>query len=159
MKYFAYGMNTNLDSMRIRCPGARVIGVGWLDDYEFVFRTHADIQKEPGSICYGVLWEINTAHLRSLDMLEGYPHYYTRFKIPVNFNNKKVKAYVYQMNDQEYVSEPSAGYLDMVTEGYTQNGVPINQIDTAINMVSCYTSPRMTVEYPFTWLPTIRDCV
>lgn len=158
MKYFAYGMNTNLDQMARRCPGAASLGPAWLDDYEFVFRTHADIVKSPGSICYGVLWDIAPNHLQALDALEGYPYYYTRFRVRVNLGDHFVYALTYQMNDQTYIQEPGAGYLEMVRDGYEQNGVPTAQIDHAINMV-CSPLTTTNAEYPFTPYVTTKDFV
>jgi len=158
MKYFAYGMNTNLSSMSSRCPTARCIGPAWIDNYEFVFRTHADIAESPGSICYGVLWDISKADLKSLDSLEGYPYYYTRFRVRVNLGDHFVYAITYQMTDQTYIQEPGRGYLDMVREGYTHNGVPTDQIDQAINMV-CLSQDWTSAEYPYTWPATTRDFV
>jgi gamma-glutamylcyclotransferase (GGCT)/AIG2-like uncharacterized protein YtfP len=156
MKYFAYGMNTNLDQMAGRCPGAVSLGPAWIDDYKFVFRTHADIVKSAGGICYGVLWDITPTHLKALDALEGYPYYYTRFRVRVNLGDHSVYALTYQMIDQSGVQEPGAGYLEMVTEGYQQNGVPTAQIDHAINMI-CSTSNATNTELVNTWSPTTRD--
>jgi len=158
MKYFAYGMNTNLAEMALRCPTAVSLGTAWIDDYEFVFRTHADIQKSPGSICYGVLWDISKQDLKSLDALEGYPYYYTRFRVRVNLGDHFVYALTYQMNDQTYIQEPGSGYLEMVRTGYKQNGVPTNQIDHAINMV-CSSLIATNAESLFTQLQTIKDFV
>lgn len=158
MKYFAYGMNTNLDEMARRCPGAVSLGAAWLDNYELVFRTHADIAKSPGSICYGVLWDIAPAHLQALDTLEGYPYYYTRFRVRVNLGDHFVYALTYQMNDQSYLQEPGAGYLQMVTEGYQQNSVPADQIDRAINMV-CSSLTKTKTEWYNTWSPTAQAYV
>lgn len=126
-------MNCNLDEMARRCPTAVCLGPAWIDNYEFVFRTHADIEKVPGSRCYGVLWDIDTACLKSLDMLEGYPYYYRRFRVRVNQDNKFVHALVYQMNDQTYLQQPPPGYLDMVSEGYISNNVPTDQIKKALS--------------------------
>ena len=158
MKYFAYGMNTNLDQMARRCPGATSLGPARIDNYEFVFRTHADIVKSPGGICYGVLWDINSEDLKALDALEGYPYYYTRFRVRVILDDHFLYALTYQMNDQSRIQEPGAGYLEMVTEGYQQNGVPTDQIDHAINMV-CSSSTTTNTEYPFTQYATTRDFV
>ena len=144
MKYFAYGMNTNLDQMAARCPGAVSLGLAWIDDYEFVFRTHADIEKSPGGRCYGVMWEIDDNNLRALDMLEGYPYYYTRFEIvahTIDTSYYKVNALVYQMTNQEYIQEPGSSYLEMVREGYAQHKVPQTQLDDAINII------YSTIEY------------
>ena len=132
MKYFAYGMNTNLDEMRRRCPGAVSLGAAWIDGYEFVFRTHADIVRTPGGRCHGVLWDISSQDLKALDALEGYPYYYTRFRVRVNCGDHFVYALTYQMTDQSYTQAPAAGYLEMVTDGYQQNQVPADQISRAI---------------------------
>lgn len=158
MKMFAYGMNTNLDEMAHRCPGATSLGPAWIDNYEFVFRTHADIVKSAGGICHGVLWDITPAHLKALDALEGYPYYYTRFRVRVNLGDHFVYALTYQMNDQSYIQEPGAGYLQMVTEGYQQNDVPLDQIDHAINM-TCSSLTKTNAEYPFTQYATTKDFV
>ena len=158
MKYFAYGMNTNIAEMERRCPKAVCLGAAWIEDYEFVFRTHADIAESPGGICYGVLWDITRADLQALDRLEGYPYYYTRFRVRVNLGDHFVYALTYQMNDQTYIQEPSRGYLEMVTEGYQQNAVPTNQIDQAINMV-CLSQDWTSAEYPYTWPATTKAFV
>lgn len=158
MKYFAYGMNTNLDQMATRCPTARCLGPAWIKDYEFVFRTHADIAQSPGSICYGVLWDITKKDLQALDRLEGFPYYYTRFRVRVNTGDSFVYAITYQMTDQTYIQEPSSGYLEMVREGYQDNGVPTDQIDRAINMV-CLSQDWTSAEYPYIWPATTRDFV
>jgi len=158
MKYFAYGMNTNKDEMNRRCPTAECVGPAWIDDHELVFRTHADIARSPGNICHGVLWDISMQDLQALDTLEGYPYYYTRFLVKVNTGKSFVFAITYQMTDQTYLQQPGVGYLEMVREGYEQNGVPVDQIDQAINMV-CSSLTEMTTEYPTSWLPTMRDFV
>jgi gamma-glutamylcyclotransferase (GGCT)/AIG2-like uncharacterized protein YtfP len=157
MKYFAYGMNTNLDQMARRCPGAVCLGMAWADNYQFEFRTHADIEKLPGARAYGVLWDIDKTHRRALDSLEGFPYYYTRSYIMVNTGEYLVSAMTYQMVDQTEIAMPGQGYLDMVAEGYQENGVPLVQLDEAINRI-CSMSPTMT-EYPYIWSPTTKDYV
>jgi gamma-glutamylcyclotransferase (GGCT)/AIG2-like uncharacterized protein YtfP len=158
MKYWAYGMNTNLDSMSSRCPGAVCLGHAWINNYEFAFRTHADITKKLGARCHGVLWDISLDDLQALDRLEGFPYYYTRFHVKVCTDNFFVFAMTYQMTDQSHTQSPGPGYLETVIEGYEQNGVPIDQIDHAINMTCC--SPIATnLEYPYTQCAMTKDFV
>ena len=159
MKYFAYGMNTNLDEMAHRCPGATCLGPAWVDSYELCFRTHCDIAYNQASKVHGVLWDINVDNLRALDALEGYPHYYTRFGVRVRQGRIWYNALVYQMNNQNWLAEPSQFYLVCVREGYTQNNVPQKQIDDALNMVSCYLSTKMKTESNGIWSPMIGDYV
>ncbi len=128
MKYFAYGMNTNLDEMAARCPGAVCLGPAWINDYALVFRYFADIEPEAGGWCDGVLWEITDDNLQALDRLEGYPWHYTRFTVLVHTDRGSDTALVYQMTDQSYEQPPSGHYYNMVAEGYVQNSVPTDQL-------------------------------
>ena len=128
MKYFAYGMNTNLEQMAARCPGAVCLGPAWINDYALVFRYFADIEPEAGGWCDGVLWEITDDNLAALDRLEGYPWHYTRFTVAVHTDRGSDTALVYQMTDQSYEQPPSGHYYNMVAEGYVQNSVPTDQL-------------------------------
>ena len=128
MKYFAYGMNTNLTQMSARCPGAVCLGPAWIDNYALVFRHFADIEPEVDSYCDGVLWEITEDNLRALDQLEGYPYHYTRFSVVVNTDRGADTALVYQMVDQSFEQPPSNHYFNTVYEGYAQNSVDTHQL-------------------------------
>ena len=128
MKYFAYGMNTNLTQMAARCPGAVCLGPAWIDNYALVFRHFADIEPEVDSYCDGVLWEITDDNLVALDALEGYPYHYTRFSVVVNTDRGTNTALVYQMVDQSFEQPPSNHYFNTVYEGYEQNNVDTHQL-------------------------------
>jgi gamma-glutamylcyclotransferase (GGCT)/AIG2-like uncharacterized protein YtfP len=132
MKYFAYGMNTNLAEMASRCPGAVNLGPAQIEGYEFVFRTHADIAAKKGAVCQGVLWEIDDDNLDALDMLEGYPTYYTRFSVAVTTTEGTATTLIYQMNNQQSIKMPYISYLDMVTEGYQENNISCDQLEQAL---------------------------
>ncbi len=135
MKYFAFGMNTNIAEMASRCPGAINLGAAWINGYEFTFRTHADITTNPAAKCHGVLWEIDDKHLKALDGLEGFPYYYTRFSVSACTEYDTVNAIVYQMTAQGSSESPYLNYLTTVTEGYAANGVPLDQIDQALSKI------------------------
>ena len=128
MKYFAYGMNTNLTQMAARCPGAVCLGPAWIDNYALVFRHFADIEPEVDSYCDGVLWEITDDNLVALDQLEGYPYHYTRFSVVVNTDRGSDIALVYQMVNQSFEQPPSNHYFNTVYEGYEQNNVDTHQL-------------------------------
>jgi gamma-glutamylcyclotransferase (GGCT)/AIG2-like uncharacterized protein YtfP len=128
MKYFAYGMNTNLDQMAVRCPGAVCLGPAWINDYRLVFRYYADVEPAVDNLCDGVLWEITDDNLKALDALEGYPWHYTRFTVLVNTERGSDTALVYQMVDQSFEQPPSGHYYRMVAEGYEQNSVSTEQL-------------------------------
>jgi gamma-glutamylcyclotransferase (GGCT)/AIG2-like uncharacterized protein YtfP len=135
MFYFAYGINTNQDSMRYRCPGAISMGAATLLDHEFRFARHADVVPADSSVD-GVLWLIDTDHLALLDHLEGYPYYYDRDILPVQYQGNIVMAECYRMQPDNPDDYPSQEYLNMLSEGYKEHGVPRDQIEVALDNVA-----------------------
>ena len=134
--YFAYGMNTHPDQMAVRCPGAVSLGAAYLHGYRFVFRIHADVELADYNTVNGVLWQVSDDNLDALDQLEGFPGYYLRQRVWVtNDADDRMVAWVYAMADQDYLQEPSPGYLHLCTEGYIAHGVPTNQLTDALNSV------------------------
>jgi gamma-glutamylcyclotransferase (GGCT)/AIG2-like uncharacterized protein YtfP len=140
IKMFSYGMNTNINSMKIRCPTATVIGTGWVNNFSLVFRYYADVQTEVGKRCYGVVWQLTEKDLASIDQLEGYPHYYTRFPVKVNMvdqlNAAPTQAIVYQMIDQSFEELPSNGYYQTLAAGYQDARIPLTQLNNAVKRAS-----------------------
>lgn len=138
MKYFAYGMNTNLAQMAMRCPQAQSLGAAYLPNHEFRFARHADILHTPGYTTHGVLWEITDACLKSLDALEGYPDYYQRKTVTVIHQGQQVECMTYYMTGNLPDEAPGTGYVAMLEEGYRENGVPDRQIYDALDFVEAY---------------------
>lgn len=136
MLYFSYGMNTNKLQMSNRCPTAVSFGVAKLPGFEFRFAGHADIVPNRNSTVDGVLWNIDQNCLDSLDVLEGYPFYYNRKQVTVEFNGQRKRAHVYFMNPGNPNDKPSDNYLNLVLEGYNQHGVSTQQIDDFLTRYS-----------------------
>lgn len=138
MKYFAYGMNTNLAQMSSRCPRARSLGAARLPNHEFRFARHADVLAIPGFVTHGVLWEITDDCLLSLDALEGYPTYYQRKTVTVIHDLQQVDAMVYYMTGNMPNDPPSPDYVEMLRQGYFENRVPDKQINQALDFLQKY---------------------
>lgn len=126
--YFAYGMNTNQQQMAHRCPAAKLIGPAVLPGYRFRFAHHADIVPDENFSVEGVLWYITEDCLKSLDALEGYPHYYDCQEVLVKCEGEDYFAEVYYMTPGKLDALPSANYYKIVMEGYQQHGVNTRQI-------------------------------
>jgi gamma-glutamylcyclotransferase (GGCT)/AIG2-like uncharacterized protein YtfP len=126
--YFGYGMNTNNSGMASRCPTAINLGAAVLPGYRFVFRGHADVELDLEGEVHGVLWEIGEGDLASLDRLEGFPKYYLRQRAWVDTPEGVCQAWVYMMNDQDFISKPYEGYYQMCYEGYRENEVDVTQL-------------------------------
>jgi len=128
-------MNTNRSSMSWRCPGAISFGLARLLDHEFRFSHHADVVVSPGESVDGVLWLIDEDHLADLDTLEGYPLYYDRAVLPVEYQGNIVMAECYRMQPDNLDCSPSKGYLDMIFEGYREHNIPNDQIWDALGKI------------------------
>lgn len=129
MKYYiAYGSNLSVRQMAARCPEARVAGKAVLPDWKLVFRQHATIEPEKGSMVPVLIWEISDRDERHLDAYEGWPSYYIKQDLEVTMTDlrgkhpKKVTAMVYIMTEGHNVRMPMKGYVDVLAEGYERFG-------------------------------------
>jgi len=130
--YAAYGSNLNIEQMKMRCPGAKVVGRAIIFNYELLFRgtskNHSYLTIEPskGSRVPVAIWKINEKNEQALDFYEGYPRIYIKenFKLTMHLikNCKKTKiieAFVYIMDDDNnYIEVPSDYYLNSCLKGY-----------------------------------------
>jgi gamma-glutamylcyclotransferase (GGCT)/AIG2-like uncharacterized protein YtfP len=131
--YFAYGMNTDPIAMVLRTGEPRAIGRGIVRDHAFRFATHADVFPQPGTNTYGVLWELDDRQLAMLDIREGYPRYYDRKIVVVESGGRSYAAWMYFMTPGHTEQPPYESYYDMLTNGYTTFGLPLSQIEDALD--------------------------
>lgn len=135
MKYFAYGMNTNINSMTSRCAGAKLLGTVILPHYKFAFKTFATVIPDMNAKTHGVLWEITEDCERSLDHLEGYPIYYNKINVMIWHQGVLTPAMTYLMYPEEEPNGPTISYWDMLVEGYEKNGINLDQLNQAIKEI------------------------
>jgi gamma-glutamylcyclotransferase (GGCT)/AIG2-like uncharacterized protein YtfP len=131
--YFAYGMNTNLDSMAQRCPEAECLGPAELVDYQLEFAHHCNVKFDLGSRVPGLLWAITERDLDSLDITEGYPYYYTRLGAVVEHAGETKLAIVYTMTGATEPAPPTDHYWNLVQSGYQQNSISQRELVRALN--------------------------
>ena len=125
MKYIAYGSNMVQEQMAFRCPGARLIGTGWLLNHRLEFYLHATVEKtrSKGARVPVAVWEINEADERSLDRYEGFPRYYTKHKRLVQMDDgSQIEGMVYIMN-MIRPQPPTAGYYNGIRDAYKHLGL------------------------------------
>jgi gamma-glutamylcyclotransferase (GGCT)/AIG2-like uncharacterized protein YtfP len=125
--YFAYGMNTNQEQMSVRCPTAVPLGKAILPGYRFEFKSFATIVPDPNSQVEGVLWTITDIDEQALDILEGYPDFYSKKHVKVRLGIDYI-AMTYVMTPREKNRAPSDGYYSMVSEGYQSFGLSQHQL-------------------------------
>ena len=122
--YIAYGSNMNKKQMEYRCPGAKMIGKTYLENWELTMPFYANIKMKKGKRTPILIWEISADDEEKLDRYEGYPKGYGKKDIMVNINNTMVSAMAYIMTD-EYKKEnnvPRNGYIDGIIRGYVDAG-------------------------------------
>lgn len=135
MKYFSYGMNTNLAQMARRCPQAVSLGAAVLPGFRFEFKSFATVVADYEMDTVGVVWEISDDCEDALDVLEGFPVYYTKQIVTVLIDGTPHTAMTYLMYPDELLNLPSNSYYNLVADGYEDHGISIDQLNLAIDRV------------------------
>lgn len=141
--YLAYGSNLNVRQMRFRCPTALVVGKGVIKDYRLLFKgsktgSYLTIEKAKGYEVPVAVWKVDEACEESLDRYEGYPSFYYKKEIEIDFKSIKKglprhsKAFVYIMHEERELGIPSRGYVEVCLEGYRTFGFNPILIEEAI---------------------------
>jgi gamma-glutamylcyclotransferase (GGCT)/AIG2-like uncharacterized protein YtfP len=132
-------MNTNRESMALRCPKAEDLGLAELPNYQFEFYGHATVIPTFGEVTYGVLWNITDQCEQYLDLLEEYPTYYDKHEVKVVWQGQVATAMTYRMVGQGR-RPPSLGYVAILEQGYQEHGLPMEQLDLAWQRSCCLTA-------------------
>ena len=128
--YFAYGSNLNRSQMKIRCPSATFLSVGYLKDYKLVFRGVADVEECIGHKVWGAFWRVTPKCIVALDAYEGFPNLYTKH----NMTTKHGKGFFYIMVNQYDIKNPSDFYYNSIKTGYQQCNLPsLKPLTKALN--------------------------
>jgi len=131
--YVAYGSNLNLRQMRMRCPGAKVVGTSVIQDYELLFKgsktgSYLTIEQKAGASVPVAVWSVTKTNEEALDRYEGYPTFYYKAEmvLPVTgIRSGKVRrrrVFVYIMHEERELGFPSKGYVATCLEGYRAFG-------------------------------------
>lgn len=122
--YVAYGSNLDKEQMKYRCPLARPIQSGYLDNWQLIYRgsktgAYASIRYKKGFRVPVGIWEITAHDERFLDMYEGYPSFYQKKNIYVHLKGgARIKAMVYIMRPDAAPGTPSGQYMRTILRGY-----------------------------------------
>jgi len=135
MKYFSYGMNTNLTQMARRCPKAVSLGAAVLPGFRFEFKQFATVVPDVTRDSVGVVWEISEECELALDRLEGFPIYYNKQLVTVLIDGVPHTAMTYLMYPEEPLGLPSNSYYNLVADGYEDHGISLDQLNDAIDRV------------------------
>lgn len=159
--YVAYGSNLNKQQMKGRCPDAKFVGTGVIENYELQFKgslygAHATIAPQEGSSVPVGLWTIQSRDESRLDMYEGYRktgyRYYDKEQVRVNLSNGgSVIGMVYIMDQKMDFGQPTPGYYETVKEGYDDCGLDQSVLEQALQSSLELAQARMTEELQQSW--------
>ena len=141
--YIAYGSNLNINQMKRRCPTARVIGTGFIEDYELLFKGsktggYLTIEKAEGKSLPVAIWKVTELDEQALDRYEGYPTFYYKADVEIDIKGIKTgkeyrkKAFVYIMHEDRDVGMPSKYYVMTCLEGYKTFGFSPKYLEDAL---------------------------
>ena len=78
MLYIAYGSNISEKRMHQRCPSAKFVTKGYLENTVLCFHYYATIEHAHDYCVPVVLWDISETEVVNLDRAEGFPKHYDK---------------------------------------------------------------------------------
>lgn len=143
--YIAYGSNLNIPQMRVRCPGARIIGTSVIEDYQLLFKgsktgSYLTIEPMEGAEVPVVIWEVTETDEKALDRYEGYPNFYYKKEMALDIKGirtgkvRKRDAFVYIMHEERELGIPSWYYVNTCLDGYRAFGFDEKYLFDAIRI-------------------------
>lgn len=143
--YIAYGSNLNIPRMRMRCPGARIIGTSVIEDYQLLFKgsktgSYLTIEPMEGAEVPVVIWEVTETDEKALDRYEGYPNFYYKKEMTLDIKGirtgkvRRRDAFVYIMHEERELGIPSWYYVNTCLDGYRAFGFDEKYLFDAIRI-------------------------
>jgi len=129
--YLAYGANMSVDMMKDRCPDAKLVGTGKLENFRLMFKgnppsSYGTIEPWEGFSVPFVLWQISDADEKRLDRYEGYPRVYQKHTVTVEVNGQTVDAMYYSKPETERVNPACDHYVAVLWDAYEHFGFDMN---------------------------------
>ena len=134
MKYIAYGSNMVKEQMAVRCPEARLIGMGYIEGARLEFYLHATVERtgDRRNRVPVAVWEISKQDEANLDVYEGVKGgYYTKEIWPVIMKDgSQIEGMIYIMKMIRQ-SPPMERYYNGIRKAYMELGLS-SQIKTVL---------------------------
>lgn len=142
---FAYGVNTNIDHLRDRCPGwTGAFTTATLPDYRMRFNkaypgaetTYCNIEPREGSVVHGVLLWLDRESFLRVDSYEGFPrHYQRRLVVATDDQGIDQLAWAYYSQFVDNRLRPSDHYLENVIAGLRAAKVPAEYLSEVLGSI------------------------
>ncbi len=155
--YIAYGSNLNIRQMRMRCPGARIIGTSVVEGYRLLFKgsrtgSYLTIEPKEGASVPVAAWAVTEEDEAALDRYEGFPTFYYKKEMELPIKGirtgkiRRRKVFVYIMHEDRTLGLPSEFYMETCLQGYRSFG-----FDEAFLERAYADSGEETQEFPGGW--------
>lgn len=146
--YVAYGSNLNMKQMADRCPTAKFLGTGVIENYELQFKgrlynAHATIAPKPGAQVQVGLWAIEPKDEKWLDVYEGYPNYYFKQDVDVQVEDRTFRGMAYIMDQRMDFGYPSQGYYNTIYQGYKDCDLSVAELNKAVEQSMAHAAQRV----------------
>ena len=143
--YIAYGSNLNIEQMSFRCPDARIVGTGFIKDYQLLFKgsltgSYLTIEPKIGKSVPVAVWKITENDEKALDRYEGYPNFYYKKEMEIDIKGIKTgtnyhkNAFVYIMHEERKLGIPYKEYVITCLEGYKSFGFSNRYLEEALKI-------------------------
>lgn len=136
VRYFAYGSNLWPAQLSSRCPSARALGVARLDGWRVAYRKPSsdgsaklDAQPDPGSVAWGVVYEVSDAERPDLDKAEPG---YRRLDVDVLLDGRSVGAVTYSWPGDPALVRPYDWYVATAVAGARHHGLPDHHVTSVL---------------------------
>lgn len=136
--YFAYGSNLHLEQMKQRCPTAKLLGTGRIENYTLLFRgpcqedTFLTVEPKQGSFVPVAAFSVEPSDVKALDDYEDVENNLYRIEAVSAevTGHGMLSGFWYIMNDGQ-PRLPSDRYWNTVLEGYQDVGFDRALLDEA----------------------------
>lgn len=140
-----------VELMRVtgRCRDAQFLGTGILGGYRLLFKgmepdAYATIERWSGFQVPFVLWEISAADEVALDRYEGYPSFYGKRVVQIEFGGEKMLAMFYAKDEELAIGQPMTHYVEVLEEAYKKFKFDRAILDEALRLSDEDYQRRMT---------------
>lgn len=131
--YIAYGSNLNIPQMRMRCPGARIVGTSVIENYRLLFKgsrtgSYLTIEPQEGASVPVAAWEVSAENEAALDRYEGFPAFYYKKEMMLPIHSiqtgkiRRCRVFIYIMHENRPLGLPSNSYMETCRQGYRSFG-------------------------------------
>lgn len=143
MKYLAYGSNMDEGIMKSRCPNAKFLETGLLQDYRLMFKgeepnAYATIEEWEGYSVPYVLWEITENDEKELDYFKRAPYCYQKQTIELEYDDDDYTIMFYAKSDEERVGQPMTHYIDVLENAYDEYKFDEKILEEALRLSNEY---------------------